>query len=72
MCTSWSDRAAPLVMSQCQMASINAYRQLRRCGEDDRAAFRAAVRLYRFHHPEVPVEQAIHTVAEWIDEAVGA
>lgn len=50
----------------CKVAAIRAYRELRTHGVVDRDAFRAAVRVFRHHHPETPHRDANFAVADWL------
>ena len=55
----------------CQKAVLRAYSELRELGEADLHAFHAAVTVYRYHHPERPPREAVHSVSEWISDALG-
>jgi len=55
---------------RCERAVVTAYRELRRAGRDDMAAFQSCTTLYRIHHPEAPLTEARRLVAEWIDHHV--
>ncbi|MFN3231757.1 MAG: hypothetical protein ACE363_06305 [Alphaproteobacteria bacterium] len=48
-------------------AALRAYGELRESGVVDRDAFHAAVRVLRYHHPQVHSRQACDMVAEWIE-----
>lgn len=52
--------------SCCRPAVQRAYAELRQAGQPDRYAFEAAVTVFRWHHPEVPPEQAETVVSEWV------
>lgn len=52
----------------CKRAVMNAYHNLRMTGVPDPEAFRAAVRVYRHHHPEIAAGDANFRVADWIGE----
>ena len=55
---------------RCERAVVNAYRELRRGGAADMAAFQSCTTLYRIHHPEASMNEARRLVAEWIDHHV--
>jgi hypothetical protein len=55
---------------RCERAVVTAYRELRRGGAEDMAAFQSCTTLYRIHHPEAPLSEARLLVAEWIDHHV--
>ncbi len=55
---------------RCERAVVTAYRELRRGGQDDLAAFKSCTTLYRIHHPEASLNEARRLVAEWIDHHV--
>ena len=55
---------------RCERAVVMAYRELRRGGAPDMAAFQSCTTLYRIHHPEASVSEARRLVAEWIDHHV--
>ncbi len=55
---------------RCERAVVTAYRELRRGGTDDMAAFQSCTTLYRIHHPEASMSEARLLVAEWIDHHV--
>jgi IS30 family transposase len=61
--------AAPIAR-RCERAVVTAYRELRRAGTDDMAAFQSCTTLYRIHHPEASLNEARRLVAEWIDHHV--
>ena len=50
----------------CKTASVRAYNELRTRGILDRDAFKAAVRVFRHHHPDTPFNEANFAVAEWL------
>jgi IS30 family transposase len=58
------------IARRCERAVVTAYRELRRGGTDDMAAFQSCTTLYRIHHPEASVNEARRLVAEWIDHHV--
>lgn len=58
------------VWRRCERAVVTAYRELRRGGADDMAAFQSCTTLYRIHHPEASMNEARRLVAEWIDHHV--
>jgi streptomycin 6-kinase len=58
------------IYRRCERAVVTAYRELRRAGTDDMAAFQSCTTLYRIHHPEASVNEARRLVAEWIDHHV--
>ncbi len=55
---------------RCERAVVTAYRELRRGGTDDMAAFQSCTTLYRIHHPEAGLSEARALVAEWIDHHI--
>lgn len=55
---------------RCERAVVTAYRELRRGGTDDMAAFQSCTTLYRIHHPEARLSEARALVAEWIDHHI--
>ena len=55
---------------RCERAVVTAYRELRRAGTNDMAAFQSCTTLYRIHHPEAGLSEARALVAEWIDHHV--
>jgi hypothetical protein len=59
-----------IIGRRCERAVVTAYRELRRNGTGDLAAFRSCISLYRIHHPESSVNEARRLVAEWIDHHV--
>jgi hypothetical protein len=50
----------------CRRAVLRTYRALQGDTVPDSVALEAAVRVYRHHHPEVPVVQAVQTVECWV------
>ncbi len=58
------------IARRCERAVVTAYRELRRAGTDDMAAFQSCTTLYRIHHPEASMSEARRLVAEWIDHHV--
>jgi streptomycin 6-kinase len=63
-------RAYSPIARNCERAVVTAYRELRACGNDDVATFRACTTLYRIHHPEASLNEARRLVAEWVDHHV--
>ncbi len=61
---------ATRISRRCERAVITAYRELRRAGTDDMAAFQSCTTLYRIHHPEASMSEARRLVSEWIDHHV--
>jgi hypothetical protein len=55
---------------RCERAVVNAYRELRKGGTDDLAAFQSCTTLYRIHHPEARISEARALVSEWIDHHI--
>ncbi len=55
---------------RCERAVVNAYRELRKSGTDDLAAFQSCTTLYRIHHPEARLSEARALVSEWIDHHI--
>lgn len=60
------------MIPRCQTAALRTYRDLRASGAGDPAAFSAAVRVFRLHHPEFSGRAALDMVAGWIDDQVTA
>lgn len=58
------------IARRCERAVVTAYRELRRSGNGDLAAFQACTTIYRIHHPEASLSEARRLVAEWIDHHV--
>ena len=58
------------ITRRCERAVVTAYRELRRTGTDDMAAFQSCTTLYRIHHAEASLNEARRLVAEWIDHHV--
>lgn len=56
---------------ECYAAVTRVYRELRERRLSDAEAFETATRVYLYHHPEVPVGEAPHQVARWIEEFAG-
>ncbi|MCR9072657.1 MAG: hypothetical protein NXI18_13140 [Alphaproteobacteria bacterium] len=50
----------------CRQAVVRTYSDLCAKGVDDVAAFRAATRVYTWHHPEVPVDRVPFVIADWL------
>jgi hypothetical protein len=55
---------------RCERAVVTAYRELRKTGADDMAAFQSCTTLYRIHHPEARLSEARALVSEWIDHHI--
>lgn len=51
---------------RCKSAVLRAFDELLKRNESLRVAEEAAVIVYRYHHPEIPFEGAVDTVATWI------
>lgn len=51
---------------RCQMAVLRAYSSMAQSGAPLRHALDVAVRVYRFHHPEVEAEIAQLRVEMWV------
>lgn len=51
---------------RCRDAVTRAYRTLCAAGEPESVAFEAAMRVYRFHHPEMAPGAAAGLVERWI------
>lgn len=49
---------------KCHKAVMTAYEGMKHCGEE--TALDAALRVYRFHHPEDAVDVASLTVERWV------
>ncbi len=58
------------IARRCERAVVTAYRELRRAGTDDMAAFQSCTTLYRIHHPEARLSEARALVSEWIDHHI--
>jgi len=52
---------------RCRDAVTRAYRTLCEAGQAESRAYEAAVRIYRFHHPEAAPGAAAGVVERWID-----
>jgi len=52
----------------CREAVVRAYGELKEKKVPNIAAFDSAVRIFRYHHPEIPALDARFTVADWIGE----
>ena len=52
----------------CHEAVIRAYGELKKKNVPNVAAFDSAVKVFRYHHPEIAPLDAKYTVAEWIGE----
>lgn len=50
----------------CRQAVVRTYSQMVERGVSDPVAFRAAARVYVWHHPEVPRGLVPYVVAEWL------
>ncbi len=59
-----------LIGRRCERAVVTAYRELRKGGSTDIAAFQTCTTLYRIHHPEAGLSEARALVAEWIDHHI--
>ena len=53
---------------QCRPAVQRAYRELRDHGQPETVCLEAAVRVYRWHHPEADAALAGHLVSSWVFE----
>lgn len=51
----------------CRDAVTRAYGELRRREVPERAAFEAAITIYRLRHPEQSVARSRDVIAEWLD-----
>ena len=49
-------------------AVVRTYRELRGKGQPDRFAFEAALTVYLWHHPLIPIIEASRIVAGWVRE----
>lgn len=54
----------------CREAVQRCYNGLCRCGQPERYAFEAAIRVYRYHHPDCPEAQAETIVSHWLSGPV--
>lgn len=52
--------------AQCYQAVTQTYSKLRQSGASDKVAFKAAERVYAWHHPEVPTESVPYVIAGWL------
>lgn len=52
---------------ECTIAVKRVYRELRGRNVRDADAFETAVRIHRFHHPDLPSSEALHTVSRLLD-----
>jgi hypothetical protein len=50
----------------CRAAVIRAYGGMMAAGLPDSKALDAAVRVYRYHHPDEPVDRARDLVETWV------
>lgn len=50
----------------CREAVTRAYRSLRASGMSETVAFEAAIRIFRFHHPEAAPGEAAGLVEDWV------
>jgi protein-disulfide isomerase len=53
----------------CQAAVLRAFNELRRFGECDEMALRAALRVFAFHQPGMPAQVAAEIVEKWTRSA---
>ena len=53
---------------QCRVAVLRTYRELTDLSQSEVSAYEAAVRVFRYHHPERPRIQAYQFVADWLDQ----
>jgi len=51
---------------RCQSAVKRCYQGLCSGGQPEKHAFEAALTVYRWYHPEVPLTQAEATVRSWV------
>ena len=54
------------VCTDCRGIITRVYEDLRRAGDNDRAAFASAVRVLELRHPGQDKEHYVNLVAEWI------
>ena len=57
----------PNAEPQCKKIVQRAFNELRQRGVAEIPAFDSATRLYRLHHPEVPLREARFRIAEWLE-----
>ena len=50
----------------CRVAVMRAYTSMLTSGAPRTVALDAAVRVYCYHHPDDPADQASHTVEHWV------
>lgn len=60
------DGANEPVRCRCKLAVLNGYAGMRKSGAAESEAFDAALRIYRFHHPEDSREDSCLTVERWV------
>lgn len=56
----------PEVVCACRAAVTRAYDGMLDSGVPDSVALEAAIRVYRYHHPQGPDEEAVRTVEAWV------
>jgi hypothetical protein len=62
----------PAQVQGLRAAVVRAFNELRRLGEGEKAAFTAALRVFTFHEPTIPVCSASKIVRCWMgDETSG-
>jgi len=54
------------ISCNCRAAVTRAYRTLCASGEAESIAFEAAIKVYRFHHPETAPGMAAGLVERWV------
>jgi hypothetical protein len=53
----------------CQAAVLRVFNELRRLGECDATALRAALKVFAFHQPDTPPQVAAEIVEKWTRSA---
>lgn len=51
---------------RCKEATLRAFDELRAREEPVRTALEAATLVFRYHHPEMPIEKTLFTVSTWL------
>ena len=53
---------------ECRAAVLRTFGELRKRNMSETAALESAAEVFRFHHPSVPVADALKTVDEWVGD----
>ena len=51
---------------RCKAATLRAFDELRARQEPVKTALEAATLVFRFHHPEISIENTLFTVSAWL------